>query len=77
MKWVMLLALLLLVGCTSEDVSERCVPAECCHASSCVHDYEAQHCAGVMCSEDCVPGTMDCLQGHCENIDGNCEVVWD
>ncbi len=61
-------------GClTSND----CVPATCCHATSCIPRNQAPDCTDVFCTEVCEPGTMDCGQGHCECIEGSCKVVMD
>ena len=55
---------------------ERCVPASCCHAVSCVWESEALACDGMFCAEDCEIGTMDCGQGRCGIVDGKCGVIW-
>lgn len=55
---------------------ERCVPAQCCHASSCALESSAPNCSGVFCTMECRAGTMDCGAGYCDFIDGKCEVVW-
>ncbi|MBW2984864.1 hypothetical protein KY361_07110 [Candidatus Woesearchaeota archaeon] len=59
-------------GCT---VDADCVPATCCHPSSCVPKSQAPDCEGLMCSMECAPGTMDCGQGRCMCIEGKCEAV--
>ena len=58
------------------DDNVECVPASCCHATSCVLEIDAPNCTDHLCSMSCDPGTMDCGQGYCDYIDGNCEVVW-
>jgi len=55
---------------------EKCVPTECCHASSCVLESEAINCEMVFCTMECRGGTMDCGAGYCDFINGKCEVVW-
>ena len=52
-----------------------CVPASCCHATSCVLESEAPNCTGRLCSMSCEHGTLDCGQARCEYVDGECEVV--
>jgi hypothetical protein len=59
-----------------EDAETTCVPADCCHASECVFENEAQNCSEVLCSTNCESGTLDCGQGHCGIVDGECEVIW-
>jgi len=58
--------------CTS---NADCVPAECCHQSSCIHKDFAPDCSDVMCTMECAPGTLDCNQGTCMCIGGICEAV--
>jgi hypothetical protein len=59
--------------CVSND---QCVPEICCHASSCVSKNLAPDCSNMMCTTECVPGTMDCGQGSCECVNGNCQAVF-
>lgn len=40
-----------------------CVPASCCHATSCVPKSKAPTCEGVFCTQECRPGTIDCGGG--------------
>ena len=61
-----------LLSCSADA---DCVPADCCHASSCVNDVEKPDCSGMFCTMECAPGTMDCGQGHCGCVDNKCEVV--
>jgi len=58
------------------DGIQRCVPASCCHASSCVLENDASDCSVTMCTQECRGGTMDCGAGNCAFVDGNCEVKW-
>ncbi|GEM_PF-1885768 len=60
-------------GC-SVDVD--CVPAQCCHPSSCVLGVNAPKCSGISCTMECAPGSMDCGRGHCACINGECGVEW-
>lgn len=59
-----------------EYLEEKCVPASCCHADSCVWESDAPDCSDILCTMECAPNTMDCGAGYCELIDGECEVVW-
>ena len=61
-------------GVVSEN--EGCVPASCCHSTTCVPASEAPNCRGVFCTMNCKPDTLDCGQGSCEIIDEKCGVVW-
>ncbi len=58
-------------GCSSKI---DCVPAECCHATSCVSKSQAPDCAGEMCTMNCAPGTMDC-GGGCECQNKQCVAI--
>ena len=58
-----------------EQINLKCVPAQCCHPTSCVFEKDAPDCKGVMCTMDCKPGTLDCGQGECKYIDGKCGAV--
>lgn len=52
-----------------------CIPATCCHASSCTLKEKTPICSNIMCTMECVPGTMDCGQGACACVDGECKVI--
>jgi len=65
-----------LFGSQEEGDDLVCVPASCCHATGCVLEAEAPNCSGIICTMECVPGTLDCNQARCEYIDGECTVVW-
>ena len=54
-----------------------CVPAQCCHPSTCVPASQAPDCADTMCTQECRPDTMDCGQGHCGCQDGACTAIFD
>ena len=58
-------------------VDADCVPAECCHPTSCVAANQAPDCADVICTLECRPNTMDCGQGHCACQDGQCAAIID
>ncbi len=80
---VMLLMFLILINGCKEDIPEKiycnkdsnCIPATCCHPSSCVNINYRPDCEGLMCSMECAPETMDCGQGHCECAGNKCAVV--
>jgi len=52
-----------------------CVPASCCHASSCISINNAPICSRIACSMGCKPGTMDCGQASCVCQNNKCAVV--
>jgi len=52
-----------------------CVKDACCHASGCVSKENAPACKDIMCTQECVPGTLDCGQGSCKCINNKCEAV--
>ncbi len=52
-----------------------CVPAECCHPTSCAAKNQKQDCGRVFCTMNCEPGTLDCGQGSCVCINNKCEAV--
>ncbi|MDQ3035140.1 MAG: hypothetical protein M3Y87_22225 [Myxococcota bacterium] len=54
--------------CTSDA---DCVPAACCHASTCVAAANAPSCGDAMCTMECRLGTIDC-GGGCLCQDGRC-----
>jgi hypothetical protein len=55
-------------------VDADCVPATCCHATSCVPAAEQPDCKDIMCTADCQPNTMDC-GGRCTCEAGSCKAV--
>ncbi len=79
-RLIAVLLLVLTAACTSQGgrcVNDAdCVPAQCCHPTSCVHVSEAPDCDDVMCTMECAPDTMDCGQGSCVCQDGECAVSW-
>jgi hypothetical protein len=48
-----------------------CVPAQCCHATSCVAKGAAPDCKATMCTKECRGGTLDC-GGGCFCQQGKC-----
>ena len=63
---------IVLGSCASDD---DCVPASCCHPSSCVAKEQAPSCKGIMCSQVCEPGTLDCRQGSCICENNQCKAM--
>jgi hypothetical protein len=60
--------------CTSDT---DCVPSSCCHAKTCVEKHSApKRCDEMVCTAECVDGTMDCGKGSCGCRDGACVVNW-
>ena len=53
-----------------------CVPAECCHPSSCVSANNKPDCSDIFCTQECKPGTLDCNKGYCSCVDGKCQAVF-
>lgn len=51
-----------------------CVPAQCCHPTSCINAAYAPNCTGVVCTLSC-EGPIDCGAGHCGCVNGTCSVV--
>jgi len=56
-------------SCTTDD---DCVPAECCHPTSCINKAY-KHVCTLMCTDVC-QGPIDCGAGHCGCINGTCGV---
>lgn len=52
---------------------DDCVPAECCHPSSCINRAYKGVC-NLACTESC-EGPLDCGAGSCGCISGRCVVV--
>jgi hypothetical protein len=50
-----------------------CVPAQCCHPTSCVNPASITVC-NLMCTASC-EGPLDCGAGSCGCINGRCSVV--
>lgn len=59
--------------CKEDD---HCVPAQCCHPTSCVPRSQAPNCEGIDCTMECRGETMDCGQGSCVCVNGKCKVEW-
>ena len=65
--------MLFLTGC---QCTTECVPAECCHPSTCTTKENAPDCEGIYCSMNCEPNTLDCGQGACKCVKGECSAVF-
>jgi hypothetical protein len=57
-------------ACTTDD---DCVPAQCCHPTSCTNKVALKPC-NVMCTMIC-EGPIDCGAGSCGCVNGKCSVV--
>ncbi|MFC1686252.1 hypothetical protein ACFLZZ_04515 [Nanoarchaeota archaeon] len=65
------------VCCAQPPIEEaQCVPAGCCHPTSCVSADQALDCSDTFCTEECQDGTMDCGAGSCKFEGGECIVEW-
>jgi hypothetical protein len=53
---------------------EDCVPAQCCHPTSCTGTATAPHCGNVMCTMSC-EGPIDCGAGSCGCVNGKCGII--
>src|SRR5674476_1256794 len=56
--------------CTTVD---DCVPAQCCHPTSCVNQ-ESIHVCNFLCTASC-EGPLDCGAGSCGCVNGRCSVI--
>lgn len=82
---VILVALVFLVSCTTTtsnippdkqcSADSDCVKAACCHAIGAVNKNFGPDCTGMMCTTECVPGTLDCQQGEIKCLNNECTVV--
>lgn len=62
------------IPCTTDA---DCVPAECCHPTSCVAAASKQDCSATMCTMECRSGTMDCFGGCLCGEDKMCAAkIW-
>jgi putative hemolysin len=50
-----------------------CVPASCCHSTSCTNKASKSVC-NLLCTQECRPGTLDCGQASCVCNQGKCGV---
>jgi hypothetical protein len=75
---LLILGTFLISGCTIRECNSNddCVPAQCCHATSCVPRSQAPDCSDVVCTQECQPGTIDCGAGSCGCVNSTCQVIW-
>jgi hypothetical protein len=59
-----------LQDCMSDD---DCVPAECCHPTSCINKANKGVCT-LLCTDVC-QGPIDCGAGSCGCVNGKCSVI--
>ncbi|NCO97011.1 MAG: hypothetical protein COZ04_02045 [Candidatus Aenigmarchaeota archaeon CG_4_10_14_3_um_filter_37_21] len=78
-----LIGLILVSGCIQNpqilnkcQTDNDCVPAQCCHPTSCVPLSQRPNCEKVPCTLECRGETMDCGQGSCACVNGKCQVEW-
>jgi hypothetical protein len=57
-------------ACTNDS---DCVPAQCCHPTSCINASYKSVCI-ELCSLEC-KGPIDCGAGHCGCVNGQCRVI--
>jgi hypothetical protein len=58
------------MSCVSDS---DCVPAQCCHADSCINKNFKGVC-NLLCTNVC-SGPLDCNIGYCGCVKGKCSVV--
>lgn len=64
-----------------KQIIPECVPDQCCHARGCTLEQLGPDCSGVVCTQDCIDGTMDCGKGKCEfdydyTANNHCKLVY-
>ena len=52
---------------------DDCVPAECCHPTSCINRSDKGVCT-LLCTNVC-EGPIDCGAGRCGCVNGKCNVA--
>jgi hypothetical protein len=55
------------------SVDSDCVPAQCCHPTSCINKAHKGVC-NLLCTQVC-QGPIDCGAGHCGCVAGTCRVI--
>ncbi|HPX72755.1 MAG TPA: DUF4382 domain-containing protein [Methanoregulaceae archaeon] len=60
-----------LTSCTEHS---ECVPAQCCHPTSCVNIRYQPDCSTIACTQVC-EGPIDCGAGHCGCVNGTCRII--
>jgi hypothetical protein len=56
------------------NVPADCVPAQCCHPTSCINKVAQKSCDGIACTMMC-SGPLDCGAGSCGCVEGQCSVM--
>lgn len=77
------LLLLLLAACAPQQIPAEkqctqdsdCLPSTCCHPNDAVNKDFTPNCKGILCTQECVPGTIDCGQGEIKCGNGRCKTV--
>lgn len=64
------------IGAGECAADSDCVPDSCCHAKECAAKGSGPDCSGIMCTQDCAPGTLDCGQGSCVCENKKCGAVF-
>ncbi|HLC88911.1 MAG TPA: hypothetical protein VJG49_02655 [Candidatus Nanoarchaeia archaeon] len=80
-KIILIVLILFLVSCSVPEnkvcsTDRDCVPDACCHAAGTVNEANDPDCSGMLCTMECVPGTLDCGQGEIKCLDGGCQIIW-
>ena len=60
-------------GMSACSADSDCVPAQCCHPTSCINKAFKGVCT-LLCTAVC-EGPLDCGAGHCGCVGGRCTVV--
>jgi hypothetical protein len=60
-------------GLTACTQYSDCVPAQCCHPTSCINKEYKEVCT-ELCTASC-EGPIDCGAGHCGCVNGQCAVI--
>jgi len=58
-------------SCMKDD---DCMPAQCCHPTSCTNKANERACNNVACTMSC-EGPIDCGAGSCGCVNGKCSVI--
>jgi len=53
---------------------EECIPAQCCHPTSCTNIRNKPNCSDIFCTQVC-EGPIDCGAGSCKCVNNKCQVV--
>jgi hypothetical protein len=79
-----LVSVIFILGCGNSVPEElqcsedfECVPDECCHADGTINRDFAPECMSMLCTAECVEGTIDCGQADLKCVENKCQVVWE